>query len=40
MDKKSGKLQLINQGSNSQIYLYGSESSQMVLKVVTSAARK
>ena len=40
MDQKKGKLQLINKGSNSEIYLYGSNASSVVLKVVSSSCSK
>lgn len=40
MDQKKGKLQLINKGSNSEIYLYGSNGNSVVLKVVSSSCSK
>ncbi len=40
MDQKKGKLQLINKGSNSEIYLYGSSTNSVILKVVSSSCSK
>lgn len=36
MERKGGKLQLIGQGSNSEIYLYGEGEKGVVLKVVSA----
>ena len=40
MDQKKGKLQLINKGSNSEIYLYGTNANSVILKVVSSTSTK
>ena len=40
MHKKGGKLKLLSKGSNSEIYLFGSNGNGVVLKVVTSSCGK
>lgn len=40
MDANKGKMTLISQGSNSEIYRYGSADKAVVLKVVKTSAKK